>query len=69
MHYQIECYFNKLAITNNWDIDEKSWKENDLQVELGQFRNFIDCLKEEGTLFPYRTEWSVFHEEQIYWEY
>ena len=63
MHYQIECYFNKLAITNNWDIDEKSWKENDLQVELGQFRNFIDCLKEEGTLFPYRTEWSVFHEE------
>ena len=63
MHYQIECYFNKLAITNNWDIDEKSWKENDLQVELGQFRNFIDCLKEEGALFPYRTEWCVFHEE------
>ena len=63
MHYQIECFFNKLAITKKWDIDQKGWKDNDLEVELGQFTNFINGLSEEGNLFPYRTEWCVYHEE------
>ena len=63
MHYQIECFFNKLAITKKWDIDQKGWKDNDLEVELGQFTNFINGLAEEGNLFPYRTEWCVYHEQ------
>ena len=63
MRYQIECFFNKLAITKKWDIDQKGWKDNDLEVELGQFTNFINGLAEEGNLFPYRTEWCVYHEQ------
>lgn len=63
MHYQIECFFNQLAITNNWDIDTKSWIEKDLEIELLQFTNFVNALREEADLFPYRTEWCIYHEE------
>lgn len=63
MHYQIECFFNKLAITNNWNIDTASWISNDLEVELGQFTNFINGLRDNGHLFPYRTEWCIYHED------
>ena len=63
MHYQIECFFNKLAITHKWDIDDASWIKNDLEVELGQFTNFIRGLQDECNLFPYRTEWCIYHEE------
>lgn len=66
MHYQIECYFNRLAITRKWELNEndmKGWRENDLDIELGQFINFISGLQHNGSLFPYRTEWCIYHEE------
>ena len=47
MHYDIECYYNKCP------------NEND-SIEYEYFRNF---LKDYPDLKPYRTEWTVFHEE------
>ena len=47
MHYDIECYYNNCPNENNSD-------------EYKYFKNFLQDHKE---LKPYRTEWTVFHEE------
>jgi len=51
MHYDIECYYNQ-CLPGDFD-----W----LQCpERTYFTNFLD---DWGHLEPYRTEWTVFHEE------
>tara|TARA_Y100000992_G_scaffold302469_1_gene276784 strand:+ start:5915 stop:6697 length:783 start_codon:yes stop_codon:yes gene_type:complete len=47
MHYDIECYYNKCPNKNE-------------SIEYMYFENF---LKDYPNLKPYRTEWTVFHEE------
>ncbi len=47
MHYDIECYYNQLPVTND-------------SVEYQYFKNF---LRENPELEPYRTEWTIYHEE------
>ena len=47
MHYDIECYYNECP------------NEND-SIEYQYFNNFLTAYPE---LKPYRTEWTVFHEE------
>ena len=47
MHYDIECYYNKCPNKND-------------SIEYMYFENF---LKDYPNLKPYRTEWTVFHEE------
>lgn len=47
MHYDIECYFNGMTVTND-------------SVEYHYFNNF---LKDFPELKPYRTEWMVYYEE------
>jgi hypothetical protein len=55
MHYKIECFYNDVAA----DTDDTAPKE------LEYFKNFHNefVAREEPTLRPYRTEWTVFHEE------
>ena len=47
MHYDIECYFNKLPVTNT-------------SIEYEWFQRFVRDFPE---LKPYRTEWMVYYEE------
>lgn len=47
MHYDIECYFNSMDVTNN-------------SIEFTYFLNF---RKDFPDLVPYRTEWMVYYEE------
>jgi len=47
MHYDIECYFNGMTVTND-------------SVEYQYFQNFVKDFPE---LKPYRTEWMVYYEE------
>jgi ATP-dependent exoDNAse (exonuclease V) beta subunit len=47
MHYDIECFYNKLDVINN-------------SIEYQYFCKFADDFKE---LKPYRTEWMVYYEE------
>lgn len=47
MHYDIECFYNKCP------------NEND-SIEYQYFKNF---LRDYRDLKPYRTEWTVFHED------
>ena len=52
MHYKIECFYNTTAATAATPADTK---------EMQQFMNFQRDFS--ATLKPYRTEWTVFHEE------
>jgi len=47
MHYDIECYYNECPNEN-------------LSIEYEYFNNFLKAFPE---LKPYRTEWTIFHEE------
>jgi ATP-dependent exoDNAse (exonuclease V) beta subunit len=47
MHYDIECYYNNMDIVND-------------SVEYEYFQRFLADFPD---LKPYRTEWTVFHEE------
>jgi len=54
LHYQIECYYNGV----NADTLEASLREASL--EYTYFQNFIAACPD---LKPYRTEWTVYHED------
>ena len=47
MHYDIECYYNKIKVTNK-------------SIEYKWFLRFVKDFPE---LKPYRTEWMVYYEE------
>jgi len=47
MHYDIECYYNNMEVDND-------------SIEYTYFQQFLTDFPD---LKPYRTEWTVFHEE------
>ena len=47
MHKDIECYYNQIKVDND-------------SVEYGYFQHFLADFPD---LKPYRTEWTIFHEE------
>ena len=47
MHYDIECYYNDMEVDND-------------SIEYTYFQQFLTDFPD---LKPYRTEWTVFHEE------
>jgi hypothetical protein len=75
MHYEIECFYNRPP-TSTVTADPQSQSveggrnptHHHSPVEGGRnppqyFQNFNKEFVENGTLRPYRTEWTVFHEE------
>jgi hypothetical protein len=51
MHYDVECYYNRcLEEGFAWELSRE-----------GEY--FLAFLRDWGHLRPYRTEWTVFHEE------
>jgi len=51
MHYDIECYWNKMDVSNN-------------SIEYSYFQNFVrDFEANNPGVVPYRTEWMVYYEE------
>jgi hypothetical protein len=71
MHYKIECFYNDVAADTD-DTDTATAPDNnprrcspDTPKELQYFKNFHNehVAGEQATLRPYRTEWTVFHEE------
>ena len=49
MHYDIECYYNNNDVVND-------------SAEFNYFKNFTKDFPELNSK-PYRTEWTIFHEE------
>lgn len=56
MHYKIECFYNMSP-----EQQQQQSTDTDDAAEFKYFLNFNNEYK--STLRPYRTEWTVFHEE------
>jgi hypothetical protein len=61
MHYKIECFYNDADA----DASDTASDTDTPTKELKYFKNFHNehVAGEQATLRPYRTEWTVFHEE------
>ena len=71
MHYKIECFYNDVD-TAETDTADTAADNNSRRCspdtptkELQYFKNFHNehVAGEQATLRPYRTEWTVYHEE------
>ena len=60
MHYEIECFYNRPPTEDPITSTAETAETSD---PLQYFQNFNKEFVENGTLRPYRTEWTVFHEE------
>lgn len=65
MHYAIEAYYNDIARADALGgdsaavvLDDQLW--NGLDDERAQFTAFCENI---GGLYPFRTEWCIYHEE------
>ena len=65
MHYKIECFYNNPDATAPAAPDTPATPTTPTTPEFKYFlkfnKEYVDCDK--PTLRPYRTEWTVFHEE------
>jgi hypothetical protein len=61
MHYQIECFYNTPPVADVAPATNPA----DVTPEFKYFLNFNQeyVSADDATLRPYRTEWTVFHEE------
>lgn len=66
MHYDIECFYNTPPAADTAVApDTNTATDTDVPPEFKYFLNFNQehVAGETATLRPYRTEWTVFHEE------
>ena len=66
MHYKIECFYNTPPPAAAEDTPADDTPADDTPSELQYFKNFHNehiASPATATLRPYRTEWTVFHEE------
>lgn len=70
LHYEIECFHNEpifeTVFTNKdlYDLYETNLKKNILSNNSAiEWQYFINFIRENGELIPYRTEWIIYHEE------
>lgn len=68
LHFEIECFYNDIELSyayNNQDLYEKyilNYGEYHLLKPL-EWQYFINFIKDNLNLKPYRTEWLVYHED------
>ena len=68
MHYEIECFMNNPNLQINYthkDLYENYMinnKETHRTTSL-EWQYFIEFIKETPDLKPYRTEWTIYHED------
>jgi ATP-dependent exoDNAse (exonuclease V) beta subunit len=66
LHYEIECFMNNPNILNYTHedlLDEYNKKTNNLDNKNIEWEFFIKFISDTLYLKPYRTEWTVFHED------
>jgi hypothetical protein len=66
MHYEIECFMNNPNILYNYthkDLYELYCKTGIPNIDTIEWKYFIDFIKDNPDLKPYRTEWTIYHEE------
>ena len=68
MHYQIECFHNSLrggvyTYQELYDDYMASTTEEERETKSTEWKYFINFVKDHLHLKPYRTEWTVYHED------
>ena len=68
LHYEIECFNNNNSLQNgytNKELYEMYMSENNLTHESKaiEWRYFINFVRDNPDLKPYRTEWTVYHDD------
>ena len=59
LHYAIECYYNNVI---NDVIDDVKVQDSKVQ-DSKEYNYFMNFVKSNPQLKPYRTEWMVYHED------
>ena len=63
MHYDIECYYNRVSCDRKPDDNENKQLHNEnISVEYKYFKDFLEVCSQ---LKPYRTEWMIYDEELL----
>ena len=70
MHYEIECFMNNPSIEAQYThvqlythyLETQLTCKNPI-IETPEWQYFIKFIQENSHLKPYRTEWTVYHEE------
>ena len=70
MHYEIECFMNNSSIEEHYThvqlythyLETQLTSKNSI-IETPEWQYFIKFIQENSHLKPYRTEWTVYHEE------
>ena len=70
MHFEIECFMNDKSILCEYTHKELYQiyncdyiKKNKHDTKSLEWKYFIEFVKDTPELKPYRTEWTIFHEE------
>ena len=66
LHYQIECFMNQPNLPPGYthkELLEYYEKTNTKTNETMEWKYFLQYLKDTPELKPYRTEWTIFHED------
>ena len=72
MHYEIECFMNNSSIQEKQHYTHAHLHANYLETQLTsknpiidtpEWKYFIKFIEENSHLKPYRTEWTVYHED------
>ena len=70
MHYEIECFMNNSSIEEHYThvqlythyLERQLTSKNPI-IETPEWQYFIKFIQEHSYLKPYRTEWTVYHED------
>jgi len=65
LHYEIECFYNNKQLQSKYTNINllKYYLNNNLNNNFLEWKYFINFIKDNPNLKPYRTEWSIYHED------
>lgn len=68
LHYEIECFNNNNSLQNgytNKELYEIYWSDNHLTHDSKaiEWQYFINFVRDNPHLKPFRTEWTVYHDD------
>jgi ATP-dependent exoDNAse (exonuclease V) beta subunit len=66
LHYQIECFMNNPNLSPNYchsQLLEKYYEISSETIPSKEWNYFINFITNFPNLKPYRTEWTIYHEE------
>ena len=63
MHYEIECFMNNLGVEYPYTHADLYAAYSNSENDSLEWAYFIDFVKNTPHLKPYRTEWTIYHED------